>query len=328
MRLDLGAGQDDAGLEGLVDREVVAGSAVEGDGRLVAHGMAPSDVGRRESAGGAAARAHERRPDAGRRSSASPPTGCPTRRPSPARWCSYGTVDHCTSPPFVPGNRTRCDAASARAAVPATPGVRPRTAQAPQRSGRRPSPRTSSALSRTGSRARPGGSAAASTDDVRRQPDLVDPALVRRQPAGDRQPERRRLSPVELAATAGRCPCRTTAGRRASPASVSCSAPATISLAEALPAVDEARRPGSPGRSRRRRPAAVGRDLVARRRPAPRRRPEAMNWLAILRAAVTKPPGLPRRSRIELRPAGRDVRGSSVVANSSAAASREAGSRM
>ena len=35
------------------------------------------------------ARAHERRPYAGRRPSCFPPTGCPTRRPSPARWCSY-----------------------------------------------------------------------------------------------------------------------------------------------------------------------------------------------------------------------------------------------
>ena len=35
------------------------------------------------------ARTHERRPYAGRRPSAYPPTGCPTRRPSPARWCSY-----------------------------------------------------------------------------------------------------------------------------------------------------------------------------------------------------------------------------------------------
>ena len=37
-RLDLRPGQDDARLERLVDREVVAGSSVERDGRLVAHG--------------------------------------------------------------------------------------------------------------------------------------------------------------------------------------------------------------------------------------------------------------------------------------------------
>src|SRR4029078_7384690 len=36
-RLDLRPGQDDAGLERLVDRVVVAGSSVECDGRLVAH---------------------------------------------------------------------------------------------------------------------------------------------------------------------------------------------------------------------------------------------------------------------------------------------------
>src|SRR6185503_17877896 len=40
-RLDLGAGQHETGLERLVDAELVAGSSVECDGRVVAHGMAP-----------------------------------------------------------------------------------------------------------------------------------------------------------------------------------------------------------------------------------------------------------------------------------------------
>ena len=40
-RLDLRAGQDDAGLERLVDGELVAGSSVEGDGGFVAHGGWP-----------------------------------------------------------------------------------------------------------------------------------------------------------------------------------------------------------------------------------------------------------------------------------------------
>ena len=123
--------------------------------------------------------------------------------------------------------------------------------------GREPSgaaavtPRTSSALSRVGSL--PAGVARGDVDhDVRRQADLVDPALVRRQPAGDRQLERAALA-GQLAATAGRSPCRTTVW----PTSV-----ARFDVLERAgddlarrraPAVDEARRPAASGPSRRRR---------------------------------------------------------------------------
>jgi hypothetical protein len=68
-RLDLCTGEDDARLERLVDRELMAGFSVEGDGHFVAHWRAPSDVGGDGRGGsirpGARTPAH-----AGRRSSA------------------------------------------------------------------------------------------------------------------------------------------------------------------------------------------------------------------------------------------------------------------
>ena len=110
-RLDLGAGQRDAGLEGLLDRELMARFSVEGDGRIVAHGwLRGSEVGAKDIR-----RAHERRPYADRRSSCLPThrgvrlDGHLLRGGAATR-----TVDHCTSPPFVPRNPTRRRAIRAR----------------------------------------------------------------------------------------------------------------------------------------------------------------------------------------------------------------------
>ena len=87
------------------------------------------------------------------------------------------TVDHCTSPPFVPGNRTRCacECKSASGAV-ARPGRR-----AQRRPGGRPG-RASRAPCRARVDVRRRAGSGSVDGDVRREPDLVDPALVRRQP--------------------------------------------------------------------------------------------------------------------------------------------------
>jgi hypothetical protein len=91
-RLDLGAGQDEAGLDGLLDRELVPRPPIEGDG-LLGNVRAPSGTI------GTVRIARDPRPrpaaDAetpvlfGPALQSFPPTGCPLKRPSPARWCSY-----------------------------------------------------------------------------------------------------------------------------------------------------------------------------------------------------------------------------------------------
>src|SRR5439155_24120369 len=84
--LDLGPGQHEAGLERLVDGVFVAGSAVEGD-RLLAHRW----LLRRSRERSAAVRVPGARTPAlcGPAFEAVHRAGCPLRRPSPARWCSY-----------------------------------------------------------------------------------------------------------------------------------------------------------------------------------------------------------------------------------------------
>ena len=78
--------------------------------------------------------------------------------------------------------------------------------------------------------------------------------LVGRQPLGDREPEAAAVAGQEVPLL-DRCPCRRSSRRRASRGRCPASAPATISLADGGPAIDEHRRPRSPGRSRRRRPS-------------------------------------------------------------------------
>ena len=152
-------------------------------------------------------RAHERRPWRTGARVAYPPTGCPTKRPSPARWCSYAYCRslHITSFRSQEPYPNRKADARARAAGQAG-GRSPRVGR-----------RTEHLEGLVEDRVRAGGRAGRDLDDhVRGQPDLVDPALVRRQPARDRELERPALAAAP--ATAGRCPCRRTAGRRGWPA--------------------------------------------------------------------------------------------------------------
>ena len=147
QRLDLRAGQDDARLERLVDGEVVAGSSVECDGALVAHGVAPR--GPRRSGGIGRGRTNAGPMRAGVRV-LNHPQGCPTRRPSPARWCSYAYCRslHITS--FRSRKPYPMHEASARATR-ARHGRRRASGRRSQPAPRPGPPRTSSARSRSGS---------------------------------------------------------------------------------------------------------------------------------------------------------------------------------
>ena len=217
------------------------------------------------------------------------------------------TVDHCTSPPFVPGNRTRCARASARAVSRASGrgAGRPRRSRAPVR-------RAPRAPCRGSGRCRAAWLGGRSTDDVGREPDVVDPALVGRQPARDRELERaalaRQLLPLLDGALAERL-----SGRRASPAR----GPGA-----------RRRRSRSPRRCRRRSGTTssivgIGRDAAAaarrsrpgrRSRPAPRRSaPSAMNWLAIVARRGDVAARVAAQVEDQLRPPGVEVRRERVL---------------
>src|SRR4051794_35258600 len=134
---------------------------------------------------------HERRPDAGRRPSAYPPTGCPTRRASPARWCSYFDLSlHITSfrslKPY-PMSVT-CARARSRASR--------RSRRSPIRDSGRGGPEDLERLGevRVGARRMRIGQG---HHHIRREADRVDPALRRGQPASDGQLEGATL-PAEL----------------------------------------------------------------------------------------------------------------------------------
>ena len=171
---------------------------------------------------------------------------------------------------------------------------------------RGPSPRGPRAPCRASGRSPAGVSAGHLDDDVRGQPDLVDPALVRRQPAGDREPERPTLAGELRPLLDGALAERLLADERG-PLRVLEGAGHDLARRGAA-AVDEADDP-----QLRVRGDAAGQGRVAIWCPfascSQKIGPEPMNWLATERAAVTKPPGLPRRSRISaVRPAV-DVRG-------------------
>ena len=180
------------------------------------------------------------------------------------------TVDHCTSPPFVPANRTRA-VSSARAAMRRSPPpVRPRPPQAP--SPRRCPPSTSSARSSVGSvpagtgvGRSPTTSGLSPTPWIQRLFGVSHFAIVSRNAPP---------SPVSS------CHCWTvplpydcwpTSVARP----VSCRAPATISLADALPPsmrhddADRRIRRHAAGRGRRSGSGSLRRP--ARRRSAPSR---------------------------------------------------------
>src|SRR4029079_12427594 len=110
----------EAGLERLVDRELVAGFSIEGDGRIVAHGWHPRSDGlagiglrpRRGSRGHAMGR--HTAPNARTPVLFGPafellthPQGVRLDGHLLRGGAATRTVDHCTSPPFVPKNRTR-----------------------------------------------------------------------------------------------------------------------------------------------------------------------------------------------------------------------------
>ena len=113
-RLDLGAGQDDPGLERVLDAELVPCPPVEGD---VFSGIvrAPSYRAEREVAGSYAMRASSARRPETQESRPIGPAFPKLSHPQGVRLDGHllrggaatRTVDHCTSPPFVPGNRTR-----------------------------------------------------------------------------------------------------------------------------------------------------------------------------------------------------------------------------
>ena len=202
-----------------------------------------------------------------------PPTGCPTRRPSPARWCSYAYCRslHITS--FRSAKPYPMVNASAR-----TPRYGPP-------SGTRASARnTAMATSMTGSL--PGIPDRRDVDvDVGIDTHVVDPALARGQPAGDRQPERATLT-RRAPAIAGPCPCRTSARRRSWRARCP-GAPRRRSRSRRPCRGRSGRRPRSTGR--RPRPPGSPRSRSASRRESCSQKigPDPMNWLATTRAAVT-----------------------------------------
>src|SRR4029077_11840674 len=103
--LDLRPVQDDTGLERLVDREVVAGSSVEGDGLFVAHVGSPRVRGRAH--GGVGPGRTNAGPDGPALELLTHPQGVRLNGHLLRGGAATRTVDHCTSPPFVPGNRTR-----------------------------------------------------------------------------------------------------------------------------------------------------------------------------------------------------------------------------
>src|SRR3954452_19658492 len=134
---------------------------------------------------------HERRPDAGRRPSAYPPTGCPTRRASPARWCSYFDLSlHITSFRSVKPYPMSVTCARARSRASR------RSRRSPIRDSGRGGPEDLERLGevRVGARRKRIGQG---HHHIRREADRVDPALRRGQPASDGQLEGATL-PAEL----------------------------------------------------------------------------------------------------------------------------------
>ena len=276
-RLDLRPGQDDAGLERLLDREFVAGSSVEGDGLSSSrHAVAP-----RSSA--------LARPDARTPAQCGPafellthPQGVRLDGHLLRGGAATRTVDHCTSPPFVPGNRTRCAKASASSGT----GRRAQAAARRRRRGGVAAPSSSSALSRIGS--------VAGRESVgqrrRRRPGSMPASWIQRLSGVSHRAIVSRNAPPSPGSS---CHCWTVplpndvcADERRPPAVLERAGDDLAGRRAA--AVDQARRPRSSGRWPAPPGRRVGRDLVARRRPPPRRSaPEPMNWLAIVRAAVT-----------------------------------------
>ena len=211
-----------------------------------------------------------------------PPTGCPTRRPSPARWCSYAYCRslHITSfrsrepyPNLVVSASAAADGGGTWSGGLAPAGRGRRRAERPRAPDRGSGPRRAqgspAARRRHPARCRRRGSSACSA------------SASGRRSGGTRRP--RRSAP----ATAGRCPCRTRSGPTSVARPVSCSAPATISLADALPPSMRHDDPEVVDPWRRRRAARRSATWAPVASCSQNTGPEAMNWLATARAAVT-----------------------------------------
>ena len=238
-------------------------------------------------------------------------SGSHSRRRSPTRWCSnyYCRSLHITS--FrSQSDRTR-SCGGAQASNSATPLL---SRPAPSCLQRGVEHRVVAGLRRR-----------SSTTTSGRDPRAVDPGLVRRQPLRDRQPEPAavalELGPLLDRALAERLACRR-ASRGRDPAAHRPRSP--------MPTPTR-RPPAPPARIAgvHRRAAGLGHRLDERpvRVLLPEDRAAARNWLAMSRAAVTNPPGLPRRSRISfLRPAS--TSSATALSSCSAAWSEKPDSRM
>src|SRR5215207_11014250 len=120
-----------------------------------------------------------------------PPTGCPTKRPSPARWCSYAYCRslHITS--FRSRQPYPMVARHARV-TPSASGGLPNAGRGTGWAQQLDGPIEDRVLVRH-------GLGRCLDRDIGDDPDMVDPALVRRQPLGDRQLDRavlRQLDPL------------------------------------------------------------------------------------------------------------------------------------
>ena len=157
------------------------------------------------------------------------------------------------------------------------------------------SPSTLRPASSTGSS--PGRGRRVGDDDVGHDALAVDPASCPASATWRSSAGSRRCRP-RAASTAGRCPCRTSWSRRASPGRGRGARPPR-SRTRTRSRRRRGRRAGSTGRSRG--PAGLGGRLgqvaVGVLLPEDRSRRRGTRWRSS-RAAVTNPPGLPRRSRM------------------------------
>ena len=236
---------------------------------LVAHGMAPGRSASRRRWRPVAAETHERRPDGTGVRVAYHPQGVRLDGHLLRGGAATRTVDHCTSPPFVPENRTRTrerKGGEARAS-PRSGGGRSAAPTPPlRRAPRAPGRASGPCPARHGRRA-------ASTDDVRGQARCRGSSACPASASGDRELERAALAGQLLPLLDGALAERLS-GRRASPARC----PAARRRRSRSPTRcrrRSGRRRGSPDpwprRRRARRSRSASRARPARRRSAPSR---------------------------------------------------------